>query len=173
LCSTSWAPTAHAQSQNQAKQYTIFDIRRNLPLKENETVYRDYYVNLGADEGVKEGAILSVYRRVPVTDIYRNKTHADLVVPIGHMKVILAQKSMSVAREASLVDQAQIPVVQYEKIMLGDRVEVALAPTQQEPKQQEKTGEAAPLPQKQLAPQKALPVKRAVAESLPMNVKQN
>lgn len=158
-------------AQAQSKQFTIFDIRRNLPLTENEQVYRDYYVNLGTDDGVKEGAVLAVYRRLPVTDVYRNKTHTDLVVPLGHIKVILAQRSMSVARLASLVDQAQIPVVQYEKIMLGDRVELSsqlaadskpLAPKSE-----------VPLETKELTPQtpQVLPARKAAAA--PVEVKPN
>lgn len=106
------------------KDYSVFAIRKNLPLHDNEPIFRDYYINLGTDEGMRVGQYVAVKRRVPVIDIYRNKAQDDLIVPIAHLKVIHAQKSMCVARLASQVSPEQIPVVQFEQVMLGDRVEL-------------------------------------------------
>jgi hypothetical protein len=106
------------------KEYSVFEIRKTLPLSENEPVYRDYYINMGTDDGLRVGNYVSVHRHSPVIDIYRNKAQDDLIVPLAHMKVIHAQKTMSVARVVSHTNPEQIPVVQFEQVMLGDRVEL-------------------------------------------------
>ncbi len=104
--------------------YSVFDIKKTIPLNSYQKVYRDFYVNLGADQGAKAGSILAVYRRQGVVDYYRNTLHDDLLVPVAHMKVIQAGKTMSVARMESLTPSKQIPVVEFNSIMMGDRVEL-------------------------------------------------
>src|SRR5579864_2290696 len=76
--------------------YSVFDIKKTIPLNSHQKVYRDFYVNLGSDQGAKAGSILAVYRRQGVVDYYRNTLHEDLLVPVAHMKVIQAGKTMSV-----------------------------------------------------------------------------
>jgi hypothetical protein len=113
---------AAATAQAHPSDFIVFDVRKTLPLHDGETVYRDYYVNIGTEIGVKDGSILAVYRRIPVVDVYRNKAQGDLIVPVGHLRVIHTQKSMSVCRLASRANESQVPVVDYEAVMMGDRV---------------------------------------------------
>lgn len=113
-----------ANSALAAEAYSVFDIKKTIPLNSHQKVYRDYYVNLGSEQGARPGSILAVYRRQGVVDYYRNTLHDDLIVPVGHMKIIQAGKDMSVARLESLVSAKQIPVVEFNSIMLGDRVEL-------------------------------------------------
>ena len=114
-----------SKAQGGQKEFTIFESRKNLPLADGIPVFRDYYVNMGVESGVKVGTILSVFRKVPVIDIYTNKAPGDLIVEVGQLKVIHTQKSMSVARIYSIANPKSIPVVQFEKAMLGDRVEIS------------------------------------------------
>jgi hypothetical protein len=107
------------------KTYSVFDIKKTVPLNDHQKTFRDFYVNIGSEQGVKVGSILAVYRRQGVVDYYRNVLHDDLLVPVAHMRVIMAQKGMSVARIESLTPAKQIPVVEFNTVMLGDRVELA------------------------------------------------
>ena len=104
--------------------YSVFDIKKTIPLDSHQKIYKDFYVNLGADQGAKPGSILAVYRRQGVVDYYRNTLHEDLLIPVAHMKVIQAGKTMSVARVESITSSKQIPVVEFNGIMMGDRVEL-------------------------------------------------
>jgi hypothetical protein len=107
--------------------YSVYDIKKTLPLHEREKVYRDYYVSMGTDAGVKMGSILAIYRRQGTVDQMHNENHDDLAVPIAHIKVIQAGKTMSVARLESLVPKKQIPVLEFNTVMLGDRAELTQA----------------------------------------------
>src|SRR5205823_4199211 len=115
------AASAHAHPSD----FIVFDVRKTLPLHDGEQVYRDYYVNIGTETGVRAGSILAVYRRIPVVDVYRNKAQGDLIVPVGHLRVIHSQKTMSVCRLAGRASESQVPVMDYEAVMMGDRVEIA------------------------------------------------
>jgi len=154
------------------KEFTVFDMRKTLPLHDDDPVYRDYYVNIGSDSGVQVGAILAIYRHVPVIDIYRNKAEGDLVVPIGHMKVIQVQKSMSVCRVASIASEKQIPVVQYETVMMGDQVRVAENAPPEERTPAMAPAPAAESPKPSVSHHKTLKVlpkvKKAASQNLPM-----
>jgi hypothetical protein len=119
-----------------SKTYSVFDIKKTTPLHNNQKVFRDYYVNLGSDQGAKAGSILAVYRRQGVVDYYRNVLHDDLLVPVAHMKVIMAQKTMSVARLESLTPAKQIPVLEFNAVMLGDRVQLVELEILKKPKSQ-------------------------------------
>lgn len=106
------------------RTFAVFDVRKNLPLTNKESVQKDYYVNLGSDHGAKVGSVLSVKRRLPVIDMYRNQAQGDLVVEVAKLKVIHAQPSMSVGRVISVSNPKSIPVVPYESVMMGDQVEM-------------------------------------------------
>jgi hypothetical protein len=105
------------------KEYTVFEVRKTLPLNDKQPVFYDYYVNMGTENGVKEGDDLAVYRKIPIIDIYRNKAQGDMVVEIARVKVIHVQKTMSVVRIIKKANPKKIPVVPFERIMMGDRVE--------------------------------------------------
>ncbi|NJL25890.1 MAG: hypothetical protein HC902_12470 [Calothrix sp. SM1_5_4] len=46
---------------------TIFDVRRTLPMSDAEPVFRDFYINGGAEEGLSVGMVITVQRRLPCT----------------------------------------------------------------------------------------------------------
>lgn len=114
-------PFAQADAQ---KDFKIFDLKKSLPLNDREKIYYDYYVNIGQDHGVQPGNIINVYRRVPVMDVYKNQNHPDMRVAVGKLKVIYSQKSISVARVWKMSTRDKTPVLEFEKMMVGDRVEL-------------------------------------------------
>jgi len=104
--------------------YSVFDIKKTMPINGRQKVYKDFYVNMGEDQGVKPGSILAVYRRQGVVDNFRNVLHEDLLIPVAHMKVIQSSQTISIARLESVTPARQIPVVDFNNVMLGDRVEL-------------------------------------------------
>jgi len=140
----------HIEAQS-LRAFAVFDVRKSLPLTGKEGTFRDYYVNLGTDNGAKVGSILSVKRRLPVIDVYRNQAQGDLVVEIAKLKVIHSQASMSVGRIVSLVNPKSIPVVQYESVMMGDQVELT-ATAEDAPAEEAKRDQASVKKKKKKAP---------------------
>ncbi len=116
-----------------SKEYSIFDVRRTFAMKDSDPIYRDYYINMGSDNGLQVGDTLSVKRHVPIIDSYKNKAQGDMIVQIAKIKVIHSQPSMSVARTIAESSYQNIPVVQFEQIMMGDRVELVSRNAETEP----------------------------------------
>ena len=124
------------------KEFNIFDVRKNIPLNDEEPVYHDYYINMGIEDGIKVGNKLLVYRKTPVLDIYRNKAQADLIAPVAQLKIIHAQNSLSIARVLKVVDASRVPVQSQMAVMVGDRVElIADDSAQDETKEDDKTAQ--------------------------------
>ena len=112
---------AYAQS---ASGPVIFDVRRSLPLEPDEEVTKDFYINAGPEAGFKKGVYISVVRPVPVHDPIKNMQQATLNIPVGKLKVIDVQRGITVARlEMELTDDER-PTLEFEGIMVGDRIEL-------------------------------------------------
>ncbi len=110
-----------------SKEVHIFDIRKNLQMKNDDPVYHDYYINAGALDGLKPNVILTVVRRVPVHDTYSNESQDDLIVPVGRIKLLHVQKNISLGRRLEVKSQGLGPVLDYQAIMLGDRIPLSSA----------------------------------------------
>lgn len=119
---------ANAQS---ASGPVIFDVRRSLPLEPDEEVTKDFYINAGPEAGFKKGVYISVVRAVPVHDPIKNMQQATLNIPVGKLKVIDVQRGITVARlETELTDEER-PTLEFEGIMVGDRIDLGSITTEQ------------------------------------------
>lgn len=110
-----------------AQDLTIFDSRRPVAFSASETTYRDYYINGGVEHGVKKGMILTVTRRLTLYDSYRANSPKELMVEVGRIKIIYAQKGLSVARYYGEFARATRTTLENNFIMVGDKVDMSSA----------------------------------------------
>lgn len=110
-----------------AQDLTIFDSRRPVSLSDNETTFRDYYVNGGIEHGVKRGMILTVTRRLTLYDTYRANSPKEIMVEVGRVKIIHAQKGLSVARYYGTFSRESKTVLENDFIMVGDKIDMSTA----------------------------------------------
>ena len=106
----------------QAKEATVFDVRRPIAMDNSEVPPKDYYINAGTKDGLKKGMIILVNRRMNLYDQYQNKSPGDLVVPIGQLKIIHIQDDVAVARLEEIKSREALPTVEFDAVMVGDRV---------------------------------------------------
>ncbi len=127
---------------------TIFDVRRSLPLEPDEAVTHDFYINAGPELGLKKGSFINVVRPVPVHDPIQNKQQATLNIPIGKLQIIHVEKNLAVGRLRSELTDDERPTVEFEAIMIGDRVDLASitneAPTKKRARQTAKAPQLQP-----------------------------
>jgi hypothetical protein len=158
-----------------ANDIMIFEVNKNIPMNNEEIVYKDYYLNGGATDGVKKGMVLSVYRKSPIHDNLKNKSQGFLRNPMGRLQVILVEQEFAVARLFSVQERDTTPITDFDAIMVGDLVDLATAhelkqendkPTKKVSKNEDKSeghAEAASVAEKPKAapapaPEKAAPV---------------
>lgn len=103
---------------------TIFDVRKSLPMEPTDPTYHDFYINQGSESGFKKGQYLPISRAIPIHDPVQNKQQAILTVPVGKVLVIHVEHGLTVARLVSELGDDERPTLEYEAIMIGDRVDV-------------------------------------------------
>ncbi len=109
--------------QSYASEFVVYSIYRGLSMGNlDEIPDKDYYVNMGSDQGLREGSILEVLRRVSTYDLLNEQFYRDLTFPIAKLKVIHAENKASVARLDRFLPAANTPVMTPRAVMVGDQV---------------------------------------------------
>ncbi|MCM2349549.1 MAG: hypothetical protein NDI69_05975 [Bacteriovoracaceae bacterium] len=112
---------SHAVS---ARSYVIFSIAQDLSMGfENETVRKNYYINMGAGQGVKKDSVLDVFRIISVQNPYDNKKRVNYKVKIGELKVLHASDEASIAM-VNEYEKELTPIFELEQFMIGDHVAI-------------------------------------------------
>ena len=124
-----------------ADDLTIFDVRKNLPMSDNEKVYRDFYINGGNEAGLSNGMVITVERRMPLYDTYQNRSAGDLQLKVAKIKIIHVQKGLSVARLFVEFTRESAPLLEDNFIMVGDRLNLSTATSEKEGKKAEAESE--------------------------------
>jgi hypothetical protein len=118
---------AHLAGTSAFADLTVFDVRKNFPMTNGEKTFKDYYINGGAEMGIKQGMVITVNRRRALYDAYQNKSLGNLKVPVGKLKVIHVQNGVSVARLFSSFSRENIPGLEFDFILVGDQLDMASA----------------------------------------------
>jgi hypothetical protein len=108
-----------------AKDYVIYSIAQDIPMgNKDEVLRKNFYVDMGKNQGVKKGSLLDVYRVVSVLDPYENKKRFNHRIKIGEVKVLHAEETSSIGVLNNLEEADETPVFEIGKLMIGDIVTV-------------------------------------------------
>ncbi len=116
---------------------TIFDVRKNLPMSNDEKVFRDFYINGGSESGLSTGMVITVQRRMPLYDSYQNRSAGDLQLKVAKIKIIHVQKGLAVARLHSEFTRDGAPILEDNFIMTGDQLDLNSATSDKDGKKAE------------------------------------
>ncbi|MBI1861231.1 MAG: hypothetical protein HYR96_09975 [Deltaproteobacteria bacterium] len=110
-------------SSEAAPSGTIVQIAHRLPMSGAEKpLPRDFYVDLGAKHGLKEGDKIQVSRLIPVMQSMSGQPASLVRLPMGEAAVLRVSDFVSLARTTQLVPPSQLPSMNYYQFMLGDTV---------------------------------------------------
>ncbi len=135
---------ADAYAQNLSGAPLIFDVRRSLPLEPNEPVFHDFYINAGPEAGFRKGMYVTVVRLVPVHDPVQNKQQATLSINVAKLQVIHVERNITVARLQSEFTDEERPTLEFESVMIGDRIDPASMTMEAPAAKKKKSAKAAP-----------------------------
>lgn len=108
-----------------AKDYVIYSIAQDIPMGfKEEKLKKNFYINMGKNQGVKTGSTVDVYRIISVLDPFVNKNRFNHKVKIGELKVIHSEDASSIGRLHEMEIGEDVPSMDIAKIMVGDIVEV-------------------------------------------------
>ncbi len=102
----------------------VIAVRRELGLtsREADTAPQDLVLNAGAENGITEGMLLTVQRRIPILDPYRDNQQTELEVEFATIRVIKSQNDLAIARVEKMDSIQQGVALGTRGIMIGDYV---------------------------------------------------
>jgi len=108
-----------------ARDHLIFSVTEDVPMgNENEVLRRNYYVNIGNNQGVTPGTTLDVFRVVSKSNPYDNKQRINYRIPIGQLEVIHSEEESAVTYIKKLNMNVKDPIFEINNFMIGDHVSV-------------------------------------------------
>lgn len=110
-----------AQRAKASAEIQVIQVKRNIPLSDQEPVYKDYYLSGGLKSGLRVNLVVPVFRWINL----RENTQAQdqsmkILEPVGWLKVIFTQDQLAVARLYASSDFSEQPVLDLPGIMMGD-----------------------------------------------------
>jgi hypothetical protein len=108
-----------------ARDHLIYSVSQEIPMGyENETIKKNFYLNIGANQGVNQGATLDVYRVISKSNPYENLKRVNYKVKIGELKVLHSDDEASIGILSNLKDDNETPLIHLKGFMIGDHVSV-------------------------------------------------
>lgn len=109
----------------ESSNYAVFGIKTDFPMADGQTAYRDVYVSMGTNQGIKPGSQLDVFRVMTAMDDLNQRSGRNLSFKIAKLKVIHAESDIAVARVIQFLPPEATPIGTYTNVMVGDAVDVS------------------------------------------------
>jgi hypothetical protein len=107
----------------QASEFRVYGLYRALNMgADGENPPKDYYVNMGTQNGVSQGSVLEVLRRMSTYDVENQQVYQDMSYPIARIKIIHVEKDVAVARLKEMLPRNKTPISDPHTVMVGDSV---------------------------------------------------
>lgn len=105
------------------KDYVIYSISQDLPMgNEKEVIRKNFYVDMGLNQGVTKGSTLDVFRIISVLDPYENKKRYNHKVKIGELSILHSEETSSIGVYLKSQPIEETPIFELSKFMIGDQV---------------------------------------------------
>lgn len=107
-----------------AEPMQIVDVRRNIPLSNEEAPFKDFYIKIAGKDSLKKNQVVKAVRKVSVKDAAQ-KSIGDFTTTVGLLKIIHTSETIAVAREYKLVPRESEPMLEQVGIMSGDEIDLS------------------------------------------------
>ncbi len=106
-----------------SSEFVVYSVFKNLDLgMGGEKPQKDFYVNMGSQNGLREGSQLEVLRKVSSYDLRTEKLYKDMIFPIAQMKVIHVENNAAICRLEKMLPAEKVPALSPRMVMVGDVV---------------------------------------------------
>jgi hypothetical protein len=103
-----------------AAELKIVDVRRNIPLSDDEPVFKDFYINGGAKDGLKPNLVITAIRKTSIRDASGTQSLGELSIPVAQVRVVFVAENLAVAREYKVLSRDDLPMLEQIGVMSGD-----------------------------------------------------
>lgn len=110
-----------------SRDHQIYSISEEVPMgDDNEVLKKNYYVNIGKNQGVRQGATLNVFRVISKLNPYENQKRINHRVKIGQIEILHADEEAAIGAFKEINNGPQDPLFEIENFMIGDHVSVSV-----------------------------------------------
>lgn len=110
-----------------ARDHLIYSVEEEVPMGyENEKTKKNYYVNIGANQGVKSGTKLDVFRVISKSNPYDNLKRVNYKVKIGELKIVHSDEEAAIGSITQVKFGVDDPLFEIKGFMIGDTVSVSI-----------------------------------------------
>ncbi len=107
-----------------AAELQIIDVRRNIPLSDDEAPVKDFYI-AGVDvNSLKKDQVITLERKMAFKDSTGTQNIGEISIPVGQLKVIFIGGNIAVARQYKIFSRNELPMVEQQGLMIGDLVDL-------------------------------------------------
>ncbi|MDH4468126.1 MAG: hypothetical protein QE271_08710 [Bacteriovoracaceae bacterium] len=107
-----------------ARSYMIYSVAQDLPMGvENEKIRKNFYVNIGSNQGIKNGTELSVFRIMTRQNPFSTEKSVTFKVKVGELRVVHSEKEDAIAVFSKLNGDTDV-YFDGNALMVGDQVDV-------------------------------------------------
>ena len=101
----------------------IYSMAQDIPMGDGLKPKKNYYVNIGLQQGVKIGTERKVYRLWNRTNPYSTDKNVTFTVEVGELKVVHAAEENSIAEVSKIKTDTSV-FVEIPSLNIGDHVGV-------------------------------------------------
>ncbi len=109
-----------------ARDFQVYNISLEVPMADNAKSKKNFYINMGTNQGLEEGTIVDVFRIVSRIDPYDTKTRFNHKVKIGEIKILHSGEDTAIGALHELSAGKDDLYFEVDGIMIGDRVGVKI-----------------------------------------------
>ena len=112
-----------------ADNLEIIEVKKSIPLSNDEKSVTDYYINLKAIDGIfskqlSKNSVVNVYRKISLKN-ESQKLIGEFQSLIGQLKVIKVEGGIAIARMYKIYNRETEPILDIPGFLVGDKVELA------------------------------------------------
>lgn len=108
-----------------ARTHQIFTVAEDLPMGfENEILRKNYYVDIGKEQGVQKGTTLDVFRVISKANPYNDQKRVNYKVKIGELEVLHSEDGSAIGILKNFQGGVKSPLFEVSGFMIGDHVTV-------------------------------------------------
>ncbi|MBI3535415.1 MAG: hypothetical protein HY072_08050 [Deltaproteobacteria bacterium] len=108
-----------------SEDFVVYNVQKALSFGNDEVLEKDYFINMGHQNGLRVGSILDVYRKISSYDVRTEKLYLNVTFPFARLKVIHVENQLAIARLEKFLPPEKTPVFFPPGVMAGDIVKKA------------------------------------------------
>ena len=112
-------------SKRYAQDYIIYNVVQNIPMgTPNEIIKKNYYINMGQQQGLSKGTILNVHRIIGRLAPHKTEKRYHYKIKVGELEIIHTENEVSIAQIKALNIGKDTPLLEIQSMIIGDHVSV-------------------------------------------------